>query len=133
AGTRAFARELHDIQKALHPLGGQIYAQPLYVANLLIGTSYQNVVYAATQHDSVYAFNADGKTTSPIWKRNFLGTNITTVPRASNNLISVEIGITGTPVIDPSIKTLYVVATTVESGVQKHKLHALSLTTGAEK
>jgi len=112
---------------------GQIYAQPLYVANLLIGTSYQNVVYAATQHDSVYAFNADGKTTSPIWKRNFLGTTITTVPRASNNLISQEIGITGTPVIDPSSKTLYVVATTVESGVQKHKLHALSLTTGAEK
>jgi hypothetical protein len=112
---------------------GQIYAQPLYMANLLIGTSYQNVVYVATEHDSVYAFNADGKTTSPIWKRNFLGINITTVPRASNNLISVEIGITGTPVIDPSSKTLYVVATTVESGVQKHKLHALSLTTGAEK
>ncbi len=112
---------------------GQIYAQPLYVANLLIGTSYQNVVYVATEHDSVYAFNADGKTTSPIWKRNFLGTNITTVPRTSINLISVEIGITGTPVIDPSSKTLYVVATTVESGVQKHKLHALSLTTGAEK
>src|SRR5438067_5276192 len=112
---------------------GQIYAQPLYVANLLIGTSYQNVVYVATQHDSVYAFNADGKTTSPIWERNFLGTNITTVPRASNNLISVEIGITGTPVIDPSSKTLYVVATTVESGVMKHKLHALSLMTGAEK
>src|SRR5436305_1780165 len=112
---------------------GNLYAQPLYVANLLIGTSYQNVVYVATQHDSVYAFNADGKTTSPIWKRNFLGTNITTVPRASNNLISVEIGITGTPVIDPSSKTLFVVATTVESGVQKHKLHALSLMTGAEK
>src|SRR6266581_391417 len=112
---------------------GQIYAQPLYVANLLIGTSYQNVVYAATEHDSVYAFNADGKTTSPIWKRNFLGTNITTIPRKSNNLISTEIGITGTPVIDPSSKTLYVVATTAESGVQKHKLHALSLTTGAEK
>jgi hypothetical protein len=103
------------------------------VAKLHIGTSYQNVVYAATEHDSVYAFNADGKTTSPIWKRNFLGTNITTLPRTSNNLISQEIGITGTPVIDPSSKTLYVVATTAESGVQKHKLHALSLTTGAEK
>ena len=112
---------------------GNIYAQPLYVANLLIGTSYQNVVYVATEHDSVYAFNADGKTTSPIWKRNFLGTNITTVPRQSNSLISPEIGITGSPVIDPSGKTLYVVATTVESGVQKHRLHALSLTTGAEK
>jgi hypothetical protein len=112
---------------------GQIYAQPLYVANLLIGTSYQNVVYTATEHDSVYAFNADGKTTSPIWKRNFLGTNITTLPKASNGLISPEIGITGTPVIDLSSKTLYVVATTVESGVVKHKLHALSLTTGAEK
>src|SRR5437762_9676478 len=112
---------------------GQIYAQPLYVANLLIGTSYQNVVYIATEHDSVYAFNADGKTMSPIWKRNFLGTNITTLPKASNGLISPEIGITGTPVIDPSSKTLYVVATTVESGVAKHKLHALGLRTGTEK
>jgi hypothetical protein len=112
---------------------GQIYAQPLYVANLLIGASYQNVVYLATEHDSVYAFNADGKTTLPIWKRNFLSTNITTLPKGSNGLISPEIGITGTPVIDPPSKTLYVVATTVESGVVKHKLHALSLTTGAEK
>jgi hypothetical protein len=112
---------------------GNVYAQPLYVANLLIGSSYQNVVYVATEHDSVYAFNADGQTTSPIWKRNFLGTNITTVPRTSTNLISPEIGITGTPVIDPASKTLYVAATTVESGVQTHKLHALSLTTGAEK
>jgi hypothetical protein len=112
---------------------GQIYAQPLYVANLLVGTSYQNVVYTATEHDSVYAFNADGKTTSPIWKRNFLGTNITTQRKASNGLISPEIGITGTPVIDPSSKTLYVVAVTVQNGVVKHKLHALSLTTGAEK
>jgi hypothetical protein len=112
---------------------GQIYAQPLYVANLLIGTSYQNVVYIATEHDSVYAFNADGKTTSPVWKRNFLGTNITTVPKPSNELLSPEIGITSTPVIDPSSLTLYVVATTVESGVVKHKLHALGLRTGAEK
>ena len=112
---------------------GQIYAQPLYAANLLIGTSYQNVVYIATEHDSVYAFNADGKATSPIWKRNFLGTNITTVPKPSNELLSPEIGITGTPVIDPSSKTLYVVATTIESGVVKHKLHALGLRTGAEK
>jgi hypothetical protein len=112
---------------------GQIYAQPLYVANLLIGTSYQNVVYAATEHDSVYAFNADGKTTSPIWKRSFLSTNITTLPKGSNGLISPEIGITGTPVIDPSSKILYVVAVTVQSGVVKHMLHALSLTTGAEK
>ena len=112
---------------------GQIYAQPLYVANLLIGSSYQNVIYIATEHDSVYAFNADGKTTSPIWKRSFLGTNITTLPKGSNGLISPEIGITGTPVIDPASKTLYVVAVTVQSGVVKHKLHALSLTTGAEK
>jgi len=112
---------------------GQIYAQPLYMANLLIGTSYQNVIYIATEHDSVYAFNADGKTASPIWKRSFLGTNITTLPKASNGLISPEIGITGTPVIDPSSKTVYVVATTVESGVVKHKLHALGLRTGAEK
>ena len=112
---------------------GQVYAQPLYMANLLVGSSYQNAVYIATEHDSVYAFNADGKTTAPIWKRNFLGTNITTLPKGSNGLISPEIGITGTPVIDPASKTLYVVAVTVQSGVVKHMLHALSLTTGAEK
>ncbi len=112
---------------------GQIYAQPLYVANLLLGTTYRNVVYVATEHDSVYAFDADGKTSSYLWKKSFLGTNITTLAKPSNGLISPEIGITSTPVIDKAGNTIYVVATTVESGTVKHKIHALSLTTGAEK
>src|SRR3954465_3633224 len=52
---------------------GQIYAQPLYVANLAIpNQGSHNVVFVATEHDSVYAFDADGKSTSPIWKRSFI-------------------------------------------------------------
>jgi hypothetical protein len=112
---------------------GQIYAQPLYVSSLLVGSTYRNVVFVATEHDSVYAFDADGKTSSYLWKKSFLGTGITTLGKPGNGLISPEIGVTGTPVIDKESKTIYVLATTVESGTIKHKLHALSLTSGAHK
>jgi hypothetical protein len=66
---------------------GQIYAQPLHVANLSIGGVFRNVVYVATEHDSVYAFDADGKTSSPLWKRSFINpTNgITTLAKSSNS------------------------------------------------
>jgi hypothetical protein len=114
---------------------GQVYAQPLHVANRFIGGVFRNVLYVATEHDSVYAFDADGKTTSPLWKRSFINptAGITTIPKPSNGLISPEVGITSTPAIDRSSQTLYVVAATVENGVTIHRLHALSLTSGAEK
>ena len=97
----------------------------------------RNVVFVATEHDSVYAFDADGKSTSPIWKRSFIDTanGITTAQSSviPETNITPEIGITGTPTIDGTGKTLYVVAKTVENGVYRHRLHALDTATGAEK
>ena len=114
---------------------GQIYAQPLYVANLTIAGAKHNVVFVATEHSSVYAFEADGKTTSPFWKRSFINPSagITTIPKPANALIAPEISISSTPVIDTSTSTLYVAVSTSENGSIVHRLHALSLTSGAEK
>jgi len=122
------------------PVDGQIYAQPLFVPNVSIpeqGT--HNVVYAATEHDSVYAFDADGATITPFWQRSFIDPKegITTVSDADfpqpYEDIAPEIGITGTPVIDSSSGTLYVVVKTRESGNFVQRLHALDISTGAEK
>jgi len=114
---------------------GQIYAQPLHVANLTIGGIKRNVVYVATEHGSVYAFDADGKTTSPLWKHSFINPSagVTTIAKPANALIAPEISISSTPVIDGSTSTIYVSVSTSENSSIVHRLHALSLTTGAEK
>ncbi|MGB8131779.1 MAG: pyrrolo-quinoline quinone [Candidatus Angelobacter sp.] len=114
---------------------GQIYAQPLYVANLTIAGAKHNVVFVATEHSSVYAFEADGKTTAPFWKRSFINPSarITTIAKPANALIAPEISISSTPVIDTATSTLYVAVSTSENGSIVHRLHALSLTSGAEK
>src|ERR1039458_4563423 len=115
----------------------QIYAQPLYVANVSIpNQGYHNVVYVATEHDSVYAFDADGRTTTPLWQNSYTnGSSVTTVPSSLFTCGSLhpEVGITGTPVIDPVRGALYVVVRTVENGTTYvQRLHALDIATGAE-
>lgn len=114
---------------------GQIYAQPLHVANLTIAGAKHNVVYVATEHSSVYAFDADGKTTAPFWKRSFINpaAGINPIAKPPQALISPEVSISSTPVIETSTGTLYVAVSTNENGNIVHRLHALSLTTGAEK
>jgi fibronectin type 3 domain-containing protein len=118
---------------------GQIYAQPLYVPNVVIpGKGTHNVVYVATEHDSVYAFDADDPNAqAPLWRVSFINpaAGVTTVSTADIACgdISPEVGITGTPVIDAAGGTLYVVAKTKETSGFKQRLHALDITTGAEK
>jgi hypothetical protein len=103
------------------------------------GKGTLNVIYAATEHDTVYAFDADGRTASPLWQRSLINSvaGITTVSPADfpqpYEDITPEIGITGTPVIDLSGGTLYVVAKTKENGNFFQRLHALDISTGAEK
>jgi hypothetical protein len=122
---------------ASYPVDGSIYTQPLYVPNLAIsGQGSPNVVFVATEHDSVYAFDADAKQTAPLWHVSFIApaNGVTTIPQGDvGSTIFPEIGVTGTPVIDLSTKTMYLVASTKENGGYVHRLHALDITSGAEK
>jgi hypothetical protein len=112
------------------PVDGFIYAQPLYASGVAIpGQGTHNVLYIATAHDSVYAFDADSGT--QYWQVS-LGTPVPSWAIATEN-IQVEVGIISTPVIDPSSGTLYATAKTYENSVQIYRLHALDITTGAEK
>src|SRR2546429_8066407 len=115
---------------------GEVYAQPLYVANFAIAGGTHNVVWVATMNDSVYAFDDDASPCVQYWRKSFLGTGVTTVPPADTGEdgdINTIIGITGTPVIDPATGTLYVVAKTKEPTGYFQRLHALDLATGSEK
>jgi hypothetical protein len=115
---------------------GNIFAQPLYAANLAIGGGVHNVLFVATEHDSVYAFDADDPGCSTYWQISTLGTGITTIPIADAdncNGIPTEFGITGSPVIDSAAQTLFFVAATKENGSWYQRLHAVALATGAEK
>jgi hypothetical protein len=110
-------------------LDGQVYAQPLYVG----GVGGKNLVYVATEHNSVYAFDADDlhANAAPVWHKSF-GSS---VPAADTGcgLLTPEIGITSTPVIDVVAKTIWFTTKTKESGAYIHRLHALDIASGAER
>jgi len=122
---------------------GDVYAQPLYVPNVEIpGRGTHNVIYIATENDSVYAFDAEGNPKTPLWQASFAqAKDVTPVPANAVGcpFIRPVVGITSTPVIDLKTGTLYVLARTRESGGvfsgahYSQKLHALAVTTGAEK
>jgi Putative Ig domain len=130
---------------------GAVYAQPLWLSNVTVNGAKRNVVFVATQHDSLFAFDADSNTSpcTPLWNVSLIDSNHggssgeTTVPSgtsgflvgAGNGDITPEVGVTGTPVIDPSTGTLYVVSKSVNpSGPTFYqRLHAIDITTGNEK
>lgn len=125
-----------------YPVDNQVYGQPLYVPNVSIpGQGTHNVLYVVTEGDSIFAFDADGLNPTVLWSLNF------TNPANGVNIISCILsglqcgvypntGITGTPVIDPTTSTMYVLVRTAETtaGVINYvqRLHALNITTGAE-
>jgi len=130
-----------------HNVDGYIFAQPLVLTNVAVpDKGVHNVLYAVTENDSVYAFDADnnaGANADPLWQVSFL--NPTGGVSAVNGAVFYPaqlflgpvVGITATPVIDPNSGTLYVVAYTEElsNGVTNyvHRLHALNAATGAEQ
>ncbi|MBV9709348.1 MAG: hypothetical protein JO011_00360 [Ktedonobacteraceae bacterium] len=123
-------------KRVAYPVDGKIYAQPLFVPNLLVRNIRYNVVIVATEHDSIYAFDADATTVEPpLWHTSFLSNGVTPIS-SSQDLhcpsISPEVGITGTPVIDSATRTLYAVAATHEGSQLVYRLHAVDITTGRE-
>ncbi len=129
---------------------GAIYAQPLWLANVNISGGADNVIVAATANDSVYVFDADANPCVTYWHANLLdsshggtagetpvpsGVSATPVIGLGIGDITPETGVIGTPVIDPTTNTIYVVSKSyIASGPTFfQRLHALDLTTGAEK
>jgi hypothetical protein len=111
---------------------GQIYAQPLYVPQLTLADGVHDVVFVATEHNSVYAFDAsDAGHAEPLWQKNFGPPLAATAIDCTD--ITPEIGITATPVIDPATSTMYVAAKTLENSTAVYRLHAIDIRTGSEQ
>jgi len=124
------------------PLDGFVYAQPLYVSGVNIpGSGVHNVVFVATEHNSIYAFDADsnsGPNSGLLWRAN-LGP-AASAPNFDFGTafglyldIGPEVGILSTPVIDLGTGTIYAEALTHEGGSYIHRMHALNITNGVEK
>ena len=122
----------------------EIYGQPLYVDGVNIpGIGVRNVVYVATNNDSVYAFDADDAVrTAPLWRVTYtnpaagiLPVSRTDVGQACGTYVDFagNIGIGGTPAIDPASQTIYFVTRTKESGTFVQRLHALDIRDGSER
>jgi len=128
---------------------GAVYAQPLWVSGLTINGARHNVVFVATEHDGLFAFDADQSPCVTLWSANLIdgshGANAgeTTVPAGTSGYlvgsgsgdITPEVGVTGTPVIDPTHGILYVVSKSVSADQTTfyQRLHAINLLTGAEE
>jgi hypothetical protein len=128
---------------------GALYAQPLWMANVTINGARHNVVFVASAHDSLFAFDADANPCVQLWSVSLIDTahgaqagELTVPAGTSGHLVGAgygditpEVGVIGTPVIDPSTGTLYVVSKSMDStGTYFYqRLHAIDITTGNEK
>jgi hypothetical protein len=125
------------------PVDGDVFAQPLYLPNLEVpGKGRHDVVFVASEHDSVYAIDATGAAAVVLWHISFINPAAGVTPVAEQDVrcpfISPDIGITSTPVIDEASRTLYVLVRTAETdrdGTKRfyQRLHALDAATGLEK
>jgi len=125
------------------PVNGSIYAQPLYVSGVSIpGKGVHNVVYVCTMEDMVYAFDGDsntGENATPLWTLNLTNPPSVVAPTwqqitgEPHGNVTGTVGIMSTPVINLPTNTMYLVARTIEKGVFVYRLHAVNITTGADK
>jgi hypothetical protein len=130
-----------------YPVDGQVYAQPLYMSNVALPDgSVHSIVFVETEHDSVYAFDANNPTAGPqgngiLWHDSFIDPAHGITPTYATDVgcftIKPEIGITATPVIDPNTDIMYLVASTDVNESDgslylRQQLHALDVTTGNE-
>lgn len=114
------------------PVEGLVDAEPLYVSQLRIRGAKRNVVFVVTEHDLAYAFDAD--TFERLWMVSLLGPDETTSDNRGCGQVTPEIGVTATPAIDLRSGVMYVIAMSKDSsGKYFQRLHALDLTTGAER
>lgn len=114
---------------------GLVDSQPLYLSDVTIpNVGPRNVLYVATEHGTVFAFDADSAGGSiTLWSASTWLPGETSSDSRNCDLLKPEIGITSTPVIDRSRNAIYVVAATVDAkGNYYHRLHALDITTGKE-
>src|SRR6266851_6322480 len=116
------------------PVDGKVDAEPLYVSAVTLPSGTHNALYVATEHDSVYAFDAD--TGAQLWKVSMLKSGETPSDDRNCGQVTPEIGITSTPVISRGVSpngAIYVVAMSKDASSNYfQRLHALDLTTGAE-
>jgi outer membrane protein assembly factor BamB len=134
---------LHFGKLGSFKVDGAVYAQPLFVPGVDIpGKGRHDVLFIATEHDSVFAFDADRPNDPPLWQASFLDAKRGITPLSASDVqcpfIQPEVGITSTPVIDINTGTLYALARTMTGhsfGANEYfqHLHALAITTGAEK
>lgn len=116
------------------PMDGAVDAQPLYISGLTVGPQAHNVLYLATENNTVYALDAARGT--QLWRTSALGANETAADNQGCSELGAKVGITATPAIDRNYGpdgAIFFVAKTKDSGGGYHqRLHALDLTTGAE-
>jgi hypothetical protein len=117
-----------------YPVDGHVDAEPLYASSVAVpGNGTHNLLIVASEHDTVYAFDADSGT--PIWTKSMLKTGETTSDTRSCDQVSPEIGVTSTPVIDRTRGAngvIYVIAMSLNGSTYYQRLHALDLALGTE-
>lgn len=116
---------------------GMPAAQPLYVKGVDMGTAGKHdIIILATEHDSVYALDANNVASGPLWQRHYIdpANGINTLPDnfGGRTTLGGEVGITGTPVVDPATGALYFVTTLTRNGVAEQWLRAVDIRTGQD-